>query len=308
MVIRQPAALNRFVDKTIPWNWEKRKERLRMVLPVLVFGLLLFGENVLFAGWASGRSLAQAALVPMGAMLFYVALILCLLEVGILAGHRKDRVLTLEPKRVGITHTKYPKLPWRRVREWRLAPVVEDPSLTKLTLGYSVSALSKQLRYYSIILGGPDVAQTVRQQLESFTGAGVNTAPILIETTLRAADTPERAGRGSSDGWMGQVRVFLGLFLVVHALPLLFVGLLGAGNAGSPAGRNGDGAVSGRYHAARREQVQRAIVAVFGSGSATRLNMGYTGGVLAVLGLGLIVWPGNFRRDKAPPDPLAGRV
>ena len=63
MEIRQPAALNRYVDSTIPLTWEVRRRRLALVWPVSFVGGLLLLEQVAFARWVRGESLHS--IVPM---------------------------------------------------------------------------------------------------------------------------------------------------------------------------------------------------------------------------------------------------
>ncbi len=146
MQFEQPAALNRYVDPTIPLTWAVRWQSLKPILPMLLCCSALLVEQVAFRLWPNDRSLFSELPLLVVCSLLPIVLIIAAFEALTRVTHRSRRTIKLEPKRVSISPAKYNRFPWKQISAWRLEPIPETAGFSKLTLLYSLGKGTKRLR------------------------------------------------------------------------------------------------------------------------------------------------------------------
>ena len=276
MQFEQTAELNRLVDATIPLTWAVRWKAIRPVLPMLACCSVLLVEQVAFRLWLNDRNFV--AELPL--------LVVCLMLPGVLAtlasevqvriSHRSKRRIRLEPKRISITPAKCNRIPWKQVAAWRLEPLPHAPGLSKLTVEYSLAKGGKRPREWSMVLRQADQEHALLSELEYFRQKGSNTSPVV---RLNEPGPPRASNRRLRS--MGAAA--LGVYLLLHGLPLLGVGLL-------PPDRGSHETQSSRFTSKETAKLRRFVLQTFASVEEFRRVILAADGGLTIMGAGLYFW------------------
>jgi hypothetical protein len=276
MQFEQPAELNRYVDSTIPLTWSFRWKQYKLFLPVMVFCSAVMVDQLVFRLWLNDRSLISELPLICLAALFPAALFPLMIELQHTIMRRCKRTIKLEPKAVVIIPGpgKW-GIAWKRVKWWRLEPVVNAPELAKLTLEYWRYKTGKQLREWSIALRQSDQVPGFLSELDSLrrtAGKAGEVAQLMEPSTPKTSNRPTRGG----------MRMMFGLFLFLHGFPLLFAGIFfwhRQTNEGKP-----------RFSPTELAKIQRVVAAHFTSAGQLRHFFLIVGGSLTLLAAGFYFW------------------
>jgi hypothetical protein len=269
----QTAELNRHVDATIPLTWAVRWKAIQPVLPMLACCSVLLVEQVVFRLWLNDRIFVEELPLLVACLMLPGALATLASEVQVRISHRSKRRIRLEPKRISITPAKCNRIPWKQVAAWRLEPLPHARGFSKLTLEYSLAKGGKRPREWSMVLRQADQEQALLSELECFRQKGSNTSPVvrLNETAPPRASNRRLRSMGAAA---------LGVYLLLHGLPLLGVGLL-------PPDRNSHETHSSRFTSKETAKLKRFVLQTFTSVEEFRRVMLAAGGGLTIMGAGL---------------------
>jgi hypothetical protein len=276
MQLEQAAALNRYVDPSIPLTWAFRWQALKAALPLLICTSLFLVEQVAFRLWLNDRSLrsewpliAVAALVP-------TALIMLGFEAQVRITHRSKRKLKLEAKQVSVSPAKFSRFALERIWSWRLEPIAEAPELSKLMLEYSLNKKRKPLREWSMVLRR-DQESVFLSEMEQLRRAGSTPAEVVRLTEPLVRRKVKRRLRSAA-------AVALGFYCLMHGLPLLGGSLFPSGGESAQARR-------GSQLTAREKAKLRGFLAQhFASPEEFRKFLIVASGTLTMLGTGFYFW------------------
>ena len=277
MQFDQPAELNRYVDATIPLTWAVRWRSLKASLPMLVCCSALLMEQLAFRLWLNDRGLLSAFPLLVVCALFPVVLAMGGFEVLTRVEHRSKRTIKLDSKRVTISPAKYNRIPWKQINAWRLEPVPDAPGCVKLTLSYSLGKRTQSPREWSMVLRQADQEHEFISELEHLRQRGVNFSPLARLATAAPQTTINRRVRS-------MLAVALGLYCILHGLPLLGAGVL-------PTSRPADEPQSNsRFTAKEKAKLRRVVGQTFSSPEQFRRTLLVVGSGLTTLGAGLYFW------------------
>jgi hypothetical protein len=302
MQFEQPAELNRYVDPTVPLTWAVRWKAIKPVLPMLACCSVLLVEQVAFRLWLQDRSLLSELPLLVVCFLFPAPLIMVAFEAQVRLSHRAKRRINLEPKRVSINPAKYSRIAWHQITTWRLEPLPNAPRLSKLTVEHCLDRGRKRLREWSIALRQPEQYYEFLSELEFFRQKGVNSAQLVVLPEPLIQKVSNRRLRS-------MVAAALGIYLLLHGLPLFLFGLL------PPSGPSNEPRTS-RSTATESAKVKKFVVDTFGSREAFRNFLLTGGGGLSAIGAALYFWgistprrtdesgAADKRQAAARPDPI----
>jgi len=293
MQFEQPPELNRYVDSTIPLTWAVRWRLLKPGLPLLCVCSLLMVEQAAFRLWLNDRSLLSALPLLLTCALFPVIFLPLVGEVQVRLAHRSKRSINLQAKRVSISPAKYNRIAWKQIRAWRLEPVASGPGLTKLTIDYALGNKGRMRREWSMILRQSDQEHAFLSELECSRQMGSNGAPVVrcVEQTM--PQTSKRRVRSV-------VAFALGLYLLLHGLPLFLVGL-------TPPTRHSDEPQSNsRFSPKERAKLKEMVGRHFSSPQQFHVLLVALGGGLTALGGGLYFWSLSAGKRADRPALAAG--
>ena len=276
MQFEQAAELNRYVDATIPLSWEVRWKAIRPDLPMLACCSVLLVEQVAFRLWLNDRNFVAELPLLVACLILPGALVTLASEVQVRISHRSKRRIRFEPKRICITPAKCNRIPWKQVAELRLEPLPHAPGLSKLTVEYSLAKGGKRPREWSMVLRQADQEHALLSELEYFRQKGSNTSPVVHLNEPAPTRASNRRLRS-----MGAAA--LGLYLLLHGLPLLGVGLL-------PPDRNSHETHSSQFTSKETAKLKRFVLQTFASAEEFRRVMLAAGGGMTIIGAGLYFW------------------
>lgn len=277
MQFEQPAELNRYVDPTIPLTWTFRWRSLKAVLPMMLCCSALLVEQVAFRLWLNDRSLISELPLLAVCSLLPIVLIGVAFEVLTRVAHRSKRTIKLEAKRVSISPAKFNRIPWKLITGWQLEPIPEAAGLVKLTLSYSLAKGGKRPREWFMVFRQTDQEQQFTSELEHLRQRGVNSTQVV---RLSAPARPEANTRRARS----MLAVALGLYCILHGLPLLGAGLLPANRPPEEPQSNS------RYTDKEKAKLKRVVLHTFSSPEQFRRTLLAVGGALTTLGAGLYFW------------------
>ena len=276
MQFEQTAELNRLVDATIPLTWEVRWKAIRPVLPMLACCSVLLVEQVAFRLWLNDRNFVAELPLLFACLMLPGVLVTLASEVQVRISHRSKRKIRLEPTRISITPAKCNRIPWKQVGALRLEPLPHAPGFSKLTVEYSLAKGGKRPREWSMVLRQPDQEHALLSELEYFRQKGSNTSPVVRLN--------EPAPPGASNRRLRSVgAAALGVYLLLHGLPLLGVGLL-------PPDQGSHETRSSRFTSKETAKLRRFVLQTFASVEEFRGVMLAAGGGLTIMGAGLYFW------------------
>ncbi len=277
MQFEQAMELNRYVDPTIPLTWAVRWRSLKTVLPILLCCSALLVEQIVFRLWLNDRSLIAELPLLVVCSLFPVVLIIAAFEVLTRVTHRSKRTIELEPKRVSINPAKYNRIPWKQITAWQIEPIPKAARLSKLTLSYCLAKGGKRPRQWSMVLRQTDQEHQFISELEQLRQRGVNSSQVARLPAPAAPKTNTRRVRS-------MLAVALGLYCILHGLPLLGAGLL-------PVNRPPDESQSNsRFTAKEKAKLRRVVGETFSSPEQFQRFLLVAGCGLTTLGAGLYFW------------------
>ena len=288
MQFEQTAELNRLVDATIPLTWAVRWKAIRPVLPMLACCSVLLVEQVAFRLWLNDRNFVAELPLLFACLMLPGVLVTLASEVQVRISHRSKRRIRLEPKRISITPAKCNRIPWKQVAAWRLEPLPHSPGFSKLTVEYSLAKGGKRPREWSMVLRQADQEHALLSELEYFRQKGSTASPVV---RLNEPPPPRASNRRLRS--MGAAA--LGLYLLLHGLPLLGVGLL-------PPDRGSHETRSSQFTSKETAKLRRFVLQTFASVEEFRRVMLAAAGGLTIMGAGLYFW-GLFAPKR--PDALA---
>lgn len=292
MQLEQLAELNRYVDRTIPLTWEVRWRTLKPVLPILVFTSALLVEQAALRLWLNDRSVLSGLPLLAVCLLSPIVLVMGVAEVATRVTHRSKRTIQLEPERVSISPAKYNRIPWKQLKACQLEPIPGAAGLSKLTLSYSLGKGTKRAREWSMVLRQADQEHQFISELEHLRQRGVSSGQLV---RLPAPTEIQR----KSVRVRGMVAAALGLYFILHGLPLLGVGLL-------PPDRSPDESRShSRFTAKETAKLRRVVRQAFSSPEQVHRFLLVVGGGLTALGAGLYFW-GLSTPKRDEPEPVIG--
>lgn len=292
MQLEQRAELNRYVDPTIPLTWVIRWRFLKAIFPLLFCCSALLVEQVGFRLWLNDRSLVSELPLLVVCFLFPIVLIAAAFETLTRIGHRSKRTIKLDSKHVSISPAKYSRLPWRQIRAWQLEPIPEAAGLSKLTLSYSLGKGTKRLRKWCMVLRQADQEHELICELEQPAERGVNSTEVA---RLSAPAPPKKNTRRARS----MLAVALGLYCILHGLPLLGAGLLPANRPAEESPSNS------RFTGKERAKLKRVVRQTFSSPEQFRRFLLVVGGGLTTLGAGLYFWGLSTPKGLHPDEALA---
>ena len=127
-----------------------------------------------------------------------------------------------------------------------------------------------------MVLRQADQEHALLSELEYFRQKGSNTSPVV------RLDEPALP-RASNRRPRSMVAAALGVYLLLHGLPLLGVGLL-------PPDRSSDETRSSRFSSKETAKLKRFVLQTFTSAEEFRRVMLAAGGGLTIMGVGLYFW------------------
>jgi len=277
MEFEQAAELNRYVDATIPLTWAVRWRSLKPLLPMLLCSSALLVEQVAFRLWLNDRNLLSELPLLLVCSLVPLVLTIAAFEALARVAHRSKRTIKLEPKWVVVTPAKYSRIPWKQIYAWQLEPIPKATGFLKLTLSYSLGKGTKGPREWSLVLRQADQGREFLSELEHLRQREVSSNQVDRLLTPR----PTKAASG---GARSMLAAALGLYCLVHGLPLLGANLL-------PSDRHADKSrSSSRFTAKESAKLRRFVGLTFSSPKQFRHFMLVVGGGLTTLGAGLYFW------------------
>jgi hypothetical protein len=277
MQFEQSPELNKYVDPTIPLTWDVRWRSLKVLLPLLLFSSAVLAEQVAFRAWLNDRNVILQLPLLVGCSLLPIALMFALFEVRTRIAHRTKRTIKLERDRVSISPAQCNRIHWKQITTWQLEPIPQTSGLSKLTLAYSFGKGGKHPRKWSMVLRQADQLQQFAAELEHFRQNGVSSGEVARLSTPARLEPNAKRVRGM---WV----VVLGIYFILHGLPLLFVGL-------SPANRSPEEARSNsKFTAKELAKLTQVIHERFSSPEQFRRFVLGLGGGFSALGGGLYVW------------------
>jgi len=276
MQFEQPAALNKYVDASIPFTWIVRWQALKLSLPVLICCSLLVVEQVLFGLWLNDRTFKSELPLLISCAFGPAVFFMLAYEVQIRIAHRTKRTLKLESKQVYISPAKYYRLAFKHILRWRLEPIAVASELSKLTLEYSLDKKRKLLREWSVVLSRKQERDFL-SQLEKLQQPGSTSAEVLRLTQPLVRKKVNRRLRSGA-------ALALGLYFLVHGLPILG-GCLSPSSGESQPSRPGS-----RLSARGKAKLREFVTLHFSSLEEFRRFMIIAGGSMTVLGAAFYFW------------------
>lgn len=153
MVIEQKPELNRFIDPSIPVTWAKRRRAFKIALPVWIFACVCMLEMGLLLTSTSGqfswdKSITMAASSVVMFVFFWV-----MIEAQIYFYGQSKRTLTIKDKRIVMNPVKQPSMPWKSIARFQFEPILENASLTKLSV--FVHHFRRIVRHFALVIENP---------------------------------------------------------------------------------------------------------------------------------------------------------
>ena len=282
MVIDQAPEFNHHVDNSIPLTWEVRRRIWLPLLPLLLVSSLLMVELVIFQAWLAERSFRQILpLIALGAAT-PVLLALGAAELEMRLRHRSRRTLKFDQKGVVLNPARIRLIRWKFVRALRFEPIPRNPPLCRLTVEYAFDRKRRRRRGWSLIV--PDVEQVKQVRLQFEELRQRHALPVEIVEGAEPTTKPQTR--------QGMLRLALAIWLLVHGLALLPVGI-------SDSSRDGrQEASSSKYTPEQREKFRRVVLRHFSSAEQFRRFCLISGTTTA--GVGLIFYISGLRAMTRP--------
>jgi hypothetical protein len=229
MIVQDTEEIVKYTDIRSPFAWRVFWGKSRSLLPLLVFSIVCSVELAGFSAWRLGRSLAD--LFP---PLIAVTSVSCFLMAMLACGtfRRRPSMQQVELDSGGIkTLGQNPKVvPWERVGRLALNQLPGAAGVSVFSIGY---APAPRTSFFSKPLPGLDRTPLNKRRSRDLTWMRLallnpaQTRPLRNGVDALRAGNPsipelrEFRNRGAAALWL----MVLAMFLFVHGLPLLGVGL-----------------------------------------------------------------------------------
>jgi hypothetical protein len=214
MTIEQRPELNRFVDPSIIEPWRNRWQRLKLFLPIWLYGLACLLELGLFGAWLTNKPLLECLAVSTGPLLTIFLLFIILGEFFVRSGHRSRRVIQFQADKIILGSGKFPCVAWKDVSKIQLEPIAESPSLTKLILTHFGPQKKRRQRSYMLVIENPaEVQELIACLRKQKTEAPSNYEIAVLDAPSPPPQVP--------DLFWSMSLFFAGLFLLYHGAPIL---------------------------------------------------------------------------------------
>jgi hypothetical protein len=293
MTIEQKPELNRFVDPSIPLTWNYRWRQIKPTLPIWIFILLPLLEIGLFRAWLADKLQWDrlAVLVMAGPAMFIF--VLAVAEVQTRIQQRSKRVIQFNDDKIRLRPSKSELLKWEKIAKFQFEPIPGMQGLMKLKLflhGRPNQKLAGRT-FWSMVLEQP---AKVQELVEYFQKRRTET-PTNFQ--VEVLDKPIPPGPPGQPVLLGMSLYLGGIFLLLHGLPLLLVGLTD--------GRHHDSGNDSDFTSDEKVKLGRFIIKYFHTPGELRHFYIVTGGVLTFSGLFLLVWGWLLMNRKPRAMPVA---
>lgn len=278
MKFEQPANLNRYIYETIPLTWALRWRGAKPAIPLLAACSLILIEMAAFRIWLRGESLIAAAPRLLIVVLAPFAMALAITEIEIRIEQCSKRRLRLDPKYVWLAPSRNSRFVWATIREWCFEPIHGHQDLCKLTVHCALNKKAKRTCAWQIVLSRSCQQPELLSALEHFRRLGVNEAP-LVQLDKPCVAIPRRTLPVRFT-----LSMALSYWLLVHALPLLGIGLLPNEPAHDSRGS------SSTFTKQEGERLGRTFVQFFSSVEDAREFCLLTGGIMGALAYATFRW------------------
>ncbi|HTY88490.1 MAG TPA: hypothetical protein VMB80_13565 [Candidatus Acidoferrum sp.] len=292
MTIEQKPELNRFVDPSIPLTWDYRWRQIKILLPIWFFSLLLLLEIGLFRAWLADKLQWDRLAVLIVAVPTMFLFVLAVAEIQTRIQQRSKRVIKVEDQRIILKPAKHSFIRWKQISKFQFEPLLEDSGLMKLKL-FLCGRPSKRnsgRAFWSMVLERPTQVQELTDCLQKRRMEAP--ADFQVEV-LEKPLPPEQAG---PIPFLGMSLYWGGVLLLLHGVPLLFIGLTDGGHHDSE--NDSDLAPN------EKAKLGRLILKYFHTIEELRHFYIVAGGVLTVLGLLLLIWGWLLMNRKPQTTPV----
>ena len=195
-------------------------------------------------------------------------------------GHSK-RTLTIKDKRIVMNPVKQPSMPWKSIARFQFEPILENASLTKLSV--FVHHFRRIVRHFALVIENPAQVQEIIRELESKRHATATSFTIVV---LPKPEPPRAVAMPSV---LAMSLIMAGSYLLLHGLTLLGIALM-------PRPRTPD----------NNPEFRPSLVSLFGQflmehfPGVEQLRHLYLGAgiVLTIAGLALVFWRSRLRAGK----------
>lgn len=292
MTLEQPANLNRLICECPPLTWRRRWQIFRMFVPLLFLFAIFKLETLALKMWDEGQMdfvrFGRAALV----MLVVVPVtVFLLLEIKLRLAQRDQRRAFDLPQALSVTDAGVsfsvagrPVTRWSRVAAFWFQDVPGEASLSRLTVEYFREANRRVPLFRRYVLEKSVQQPQLISKLTLLRQEAGCKFWIHLNQPVPVCELPRLFMRG----------LFIqvaGLLSLLHGVPLLAAALV-------PRWHHASNVPGLTWPPAQSREIGRFLAAHFSNQTELQHFMLATGGVLAVLGLGLLLWGAFISRAK----------
>ena len=292
MTLEQPANLNRLTCECPPLTWRRRWQIFRMFVPLLFLFAIFKLETLALKMWDEGQMdfvrFGRAALV----MLVVVPVtVFLLLEIKLRLAQRDQRRAFDLPQALSVTDAGVsfsvagrPVTRWSRVAAFWFQDVPGEASLSRLTVEYFRETNRRVPLFRRYVLEKSVQQPQLISKLTLLREEAGFKFWIHLNQPVPVCELPRLFMRG----------LFIqvaGLLSLLHGVPLLAAALV-------PRWHHASNVPGLTWPPAQSREIGRFLAAHFSSQAELQHFMLIAGGVLAVLGLGLLLWGAFISRAK----------
>ena len=292
MTLEQPANLNRLICECPPLTWRRRWQIFRMFVPLLFLFAIFKLETLALKMWDEGQMdfvrFGRAALV----MLVVVPVtVFLLLEIKLRLAQRDQRRAFDLPQALSVTDAGVsfsvagrPVTRWSRVAAFWFQDVPGEASLSRLTVEYFRETNRRVPLFRRYVLEKSVQQPQLISKLTLLREEAGFKFWIHLNQPVPVCELPRLFMRG----------LFIqvaGLLSLLHGVPLLAAALV-------PRWHHASNVPGLTWPPAQSREIGRFLAAHFSSQAELQHFMLIAGGVLAVLGLGLLLWGAFISRAK----------
>ena len=273
MRFEQPKELNHLVLDTIPWTWERRWRRWKVIIPIVLFCNVSLTETGLLKAWAAEKLDWDFVGVIVAANLSLLALFFLAMEYLVAFENRSKRSVDLGKRWICISPVKETRRSWETVRACHLEPIPTLQDAIKLTLEFgSKSGKASRGRSWSMVLTNCEQGkqllaelgnQRVQRQLD-----------FVINQHSQPRPKPPVRRFSNKCLWF----LMASFWLIVHGMPLLAIGILG-----SQDGQDLSSQSEVEFSPEREQQLGKFLFRYFHSMDQLRRGFLIGGGALCAL-------------------------
>lgn len=217
--IEQPGSLNQLLSGSPDEEKAARRRSLKLAAPIWVFIVVLTFEQILLAGAThkSPLSSSQGLAIASLASLAIIGFLWVIARITVWDAKRRKRTLSLTDKGIELEPRKHSHLPWASIGSIQIEPISESPDHTLLTIRIGPDSRPFHQQSWPMVLESAQVKARLLAQLSGCVDAGKIQSDQII---VHANKAPTEPSKPVANLWFWM----FGMLLLVHGLPVLFMG------------------------------------------------------------------------------------